>query len=150
MVPANNATFFEIAHLLLPYTQNYHIQPQKIMTTNKNSPLVVALATTILIVMGLLLNLVTAFFPLCLWALQPPASAWYYALPVVLVQATHLYLLWTDPGHVAAYRFLTLPIRKALQPVVMFLIKEDAVKEKEDVSFLRLDEIGTSSSGNLV
>ena len=110
------------------------------------NPVLVVLATTCLILMGLLLNLLTAFFPFALWAFQPPVQQWYYAVPVVFVQATHLYLLWTDKAHVSAYRFLTLPVRRALQPVVMYLIKMESIKDKQNVAYLALDKIGSTKN----
>ena len=109
------------------------------MTTTVN-PLLVGLATWCLISVGLGLILATALFPFLLWAFQPPARQWYYILPICLVQITHLYMLWTDKAHLAAYRFLSLPLRRALLPVVMYVIKMDAVKEKEDVACLFWDE----------
>ena len=117
-------------------------------TTN---PILVALAMLSLISLGLLLNLFTAFFPLLLWAFQPPAQSWFYVLPIIFVQCTHLMFLWTDKAHLAAYRFLTLPIRRALLPVVMFVAKMDATKDKENVAFLALEDatIGEGKEGFL-
>ena len=128
----------------------------------KNHPMLVSIAMFTLISMGLLLNLVTACFPLLLWALQPSLTqrqqqngSWYhyyYAVPILFVQCLHVWLLWTDKAHLAAYRFLTLPIRRALLPVVMFVAQRDAMKGKEDVAYLHLtdgDNIGPGREGFL-
>lgn len=109
------------------------------MTTAVN-PLLVGLATWCLISVGLGLIVATALFPFLLWAFQPPARQWYYILPICLVQITHLFMMWTDKAHLAAYRFLSLPLRRVLLPVVMYVIKMDAVKEKEDVACMFWDE----------
>jgi hypothetical protein len=109
--------------------------------TNVN-PVLVGLATAGLIVTGLLLNLVTAAYPLLLWTLLPQKYRWTVYFPTVLfVQATHGYLLWTDPRHLAAYRFLTKPVRRAVLPLVMYLVHMDAVKEREDVAYVQLPPV---------
>eukprot|EP00977_Amphora_coffeiformis_P013632 scaffold3608_cov183-Amphora_coffeaeformis.AAC.19 len=121
------------------------------MSSSSNAkvhPMLVTLATFTLISLGLLLNLVTACFPMVLWALQPSVqNSYYYAIPIIFVQCLHVWLLWTDKAHLAAYRFLTLPIRRALLPVVMFVAKEDAMKEKENVAFLSFQQGNDSEIG---
>lgn len=114
------------------------------------NPVLVGLATAGLIISGLLLNFLTAAYPLVLWTLLPSSQQSYqwtvYFPTVVLVQVVHAYLLWTDPKHLAAYRFLTKPIRRAVLPIVMYLVHMDAVKEQEDVAYVQLPATGTTSS----
>mmetsp|Transcript_28318 Transcript_28318/g.65896 ORF Transcript_28318/g.65896 Transcript_28318/m.65896 type:complete len:337 (-) Transcript_28318:494-1504(-) len=112
---------------------------------NNVNPTVVVAATLTLILSGLTLVALTMFVPSLLFLLSVSVTGETKSLPftitIAIVQVLHLQLLWNNPGHLAFYRWLSLPVRRLLLPVVMAVCRLDSIREEESTLYLPTDDL---------
>lgn len=99
--------------------------------------ILLGLCTLTVVVLGLSVVGLVLFWPLLLWlALYFCTASQVEALTqigffvaVVAIQIAHTYMLYTDSHHLKTYRFLLLPIRRLLVPVVVLVTRLEAIRE---------------------
>ena len=83
-----------------------------------------------------------------------PSSWWWLMITIALllaaiVQLIHLRLLWSSTRYLAVFRWIVLPIRKLVIPLVMLVAKLEMVREGVPTHYLHVGDVpGNSGSNN--
>jgi hypothetical protein len=121
----------------------------------------IASATFCMIFLGVGLILTVATLPWILF--QCFVSPWFWAtaggesrgmarlgiwMLLSVMEGLHLWALWKSTRYLAVLRFVVLPIRKLLMPIVFFVVKLESIREKTPTLFLDVRPLqrGMSSS----
>jgi len=104
--------------------------------------LLLSLASLTLVLVGIGVIIVTSFFPLLsLKFLSPAPPLLPYITAISVVQIIHLRLLWISENHLAAYRWLWLPIRRLLLPLVMLIARFETSQEEVPTVYLKVSDL---------
>jgi hypothetical protein len=120
--------------------------------------IIIPMATLTVVLFGLSLIVVTMLWPLLLLVLlvksvhspsehDDDTAIWIhhsFVVAIVLVEVVHLRMLYTDPHHLAGYRFLWLPVRRCILPVVIWVARMESIREATPTLYFQADQGSTN------